>query len=190
MIDYLAGCEGLLLLIDPIREREYGDSHEYFQGTLLRIAQRRLAMVSPGSRLPHYVAVCITKFDDPEAYSFARMNGYRTYDENDPYLSPRVNDHDARTFLREFCVDSDVSDIDLVLNALDKYFLPDRIRYFVTTAIGFYRSRGSNRFKDEDYQNVVMEGDRIPKIRGTINPINVLEPVLWLGQRVMTQNSP
>jgi hypothetical protein len=181
MMDYLAGCEGLLLLIDPVRERRYGDAHEYFQGTLLRMAQRRLARMPPGAKLPHYVAVCITKFDHPEVYGFARMNGFRTYDENDDYLFPRVHSDDAQSFFRELC-DSDMSDADLICNGLAKFFQPERIRYFVTSAIGFY-VRGGGRFREDDHDNAI-EQDGTVKIRGRIHPINVLEPVLWLGSSV------
>ena len=135
MLDYLAGCEGILLLIDPVRERLEGDAHEFFQGTLLRIAQRRMALTPPGSKLPHYVAVCITKFDDPEVYRFARMKGFRTYDDDDPYMFPRVHSDDAESFFRELC-NSDTSDADLICNGLQNFFHPERFRFFVTSAIG------------------------------------------------------
>lgn len=180
MMDYLAGCEGLLLLIDPVRERQEGDAHEYFQGTLLRMAQRRMVRMPPGAKLPHYVAVCVTKFDHPEVYKFARMNGFRTYDENDPFLFPRVHDDDAQSFFRELC-DSDESDADLICNGLAKYFHRERIRYFITSAIGFYARNG--RFREDDHENSVFQ-EGLPRIRGRIQPINVLEPVLWLGQSV------
>lgn len=181
MLDYLAGCEGILLLIDPVREREKGDAHEFFQGTVLRIAQRRMALMPPGSKLPHYVAVCITKFDDPEVYRFARMNGFRTIDNDDPYMFPRVHSDDAESFFRELC-NSDMSDADLICNGLQNFFHPERVRYFVTSAIGFHLKGG--RFREDDHQNVVMRDDSEPRIRGQIHPINVLEPILWLGQSV------
>ena len=66
LMDSLASCDALLLLFDPIREWQRGDAYNYFQGTLLRIAQRRMAdRTQPGTKLPHYVAVCVTKFDEP-----------------------------------------------------------------------------------------------------------------------------
>jgi hypothetical protein len=185
MMDHLAGCDGLLLLIDPVRERKYGNGHEYFQGTLLRIAQRKMARMPPGSKLPHYVAVCITKFDEPEVYKFARLNGFRSYDENDPFLFPRVHDDDAETFFRELC-SSELSDADLICNSLRKFFQPDRIRYFVTSSIGFYR--GGGRFREDDCRNAVEQEGKV-KIRGQIYPINVLEPMLWLGENIATSRS-
>lgn len=181
MIDYLAGCDALLLLIDPVRERRYGDAHEYFQGTLLRMAQRRMARMAPGAKLPHYVAVCITKFDDPEVYRFARLNGFRTYDVDDEFLFPRVHSDDAQSFFQELC-NTDDSDADLIIGALKKYFQPERIRYFVTSAIGFYVKSG--RFREDDHDNALEQSDGSVKIRGRIHPINVLEPILWLGQSV------
>jgi hypothetical protein len=181
MMDYLAGCNGLLLLVDPVRERKYGDAHEFFQGTLLRIAQRRMALMPAGSKLPHFVAVCITKFDDPEIYRFARLNGFRTYDD-DQHMFPRVHSDDAEVFFRELC-NSDISDADLICNGLQKFFYADRIRYFSTSAIGFYLKGG--RFREDDAWNVT-EVDGQAKIRGQIHPINVLEPLLWLGQSVTT----
>lgn len=180
MLDHLAGCEGILLLIDPVREREKGDAHEFFQGTLLRIAQRRMALMPPGSKLPHYVAVCITKFDDPEVYRFARMNGFRTQDEDDPYMFPRVHSDDAESFFRELC-NSDMSDADLICNGLENFFHPERVRYFVTSAIGFYLKGG--RFREDDHENAITQDGEV-RIRGQIHPINVLEPILWLGQSV------
>jgi hypothetical protein len=186
LMDYLAGCEGLLLLIDPVRELQAGDSHRYFQSTLLKIAQRRLSSMGAGARLPHYVAVCITKFDDPLLYKFARLNGYRSYNEDDPYLFPRVHDDDAEAFFKELCSNSAMGDADLICNALSRFFDPERIRYFVTSAIGFYRQ--GSRFRDDDYQNTVDQSDGTFRIRGQIHPINVLEPILWLGQSVTTVN--
>jgi hypothetical protein len=186
MSDYLASCHGLLLLIDPVREQQLGDAHEYFQGTLLRIAQQKLAAMPAGSRLPHHVAVCITKFDHSDVYRFARLNGFRTYNEDDPYLFPRVHDDDAEGFLKEFCLKSSVSEAEMLCSALGRYFYPGRIRYFVTSAIGFYLDP-SGRFREDDSQNVGEVNGNL-RIRGQIHPINVLEPLLWLGQRITSDD--
>lgn len=182
MMDYLAGCDGLLLLIDPVREHNLGDAHDYFQGTLLRIAERKLTTMPPGAKLPHYVAVCVTKFDDPSVFGFARLKGYKTFDENDPHMFPRVHDDDAEIFFKDFCGTSDSSNAEMVCSALTRYFRPERVRYFVSSAIGFYLG-ASSRFRETDPGNSATENG-IGKIRGKIYPINVLEPILWLGQQV------
>jgi hypothetical protein len=182
MMDYLSGCDGLLLLIDPVREQKLGDAHDYFQTTLLKIAQRRLATPGGPPRLPHHVAVCITKFDHPDVYGFARLNGYRTFNEDDEYLFPRVHDHDAEQFFRDFCRTSPNSEAEMMCSALNGYFHPSRVRFFITSAIGFYLGQ-SSRFRDDDPQNAA-DANGIATIRGKIYPINVLEPILWLGRRV------
>jgi hypothetical protein len=181
---YLASCQGLLLLIDPIRERERGDAHEFFHGTLLRIAQR--VEVALGRRLPHYVAVCITKFDDPAVFRFARDNEFLSYSEYDPMMFPRVHDDEAERFMREMFAGSPLSDVELVVGALRQYFYTERIRYFVTSAVGFFVGR-SGEFREDDYQNVAPVEDGQYAIRGQLHPINVAEPLLWLGERIAAQ---
>jgi hypothetical protein len=183
MMDYLSSCDGLLLLIDPTREQRLGDAHDYFQTTLLKVAQRTLALPGAPTRLPHHVAVCITKFDHPDVYGFARRRRFRTYDEDDAYLFPRVSNDDAEMFFREFCRSSPTSEADMICSGLRGYFRPDRVRFFVSSAIGFYLEP-SSRFRDDDPQNSE-DINGTPTIRSRIYPINVLEPILWLGQRVM-----
>jgi hypothetical protein len=186
---YLAGCHGVLLLVDPIRERTLGDAHEYFHGTLLKMAQRAMPDIPAGERLPHYVAVCVTKYDDPLVFGFARDNSYPFLSDGDPRMFPRVHDSDAERFLRELCRGYRRSDIELVTSSLNHYFHPERIRYFATSAVGFYTDE-SGLFREEDFQNVVPEQDNSDvgkvsyRIRGQIHPINVVEPLLWLGESV------
>lgn len=182
---FLADCQGLLLLIDPIRERETGDAHEYFHGTLLRIAQR--VEVPPGRRLPHYVAVCLTKFDENPVFRFAWDNGFLCYSEHDPLLFPRVHDNEAERFMRELLAGSPMSDMDLVVGGLRQYFYRERIRYFVTSSIGFFVG-SSGEFRENDYRNVVpVEDGGGVRIRGPVHPVNVAEPLLWLGERIAAE---
>jgi energy-coupling factor transporter ATP-binding protein EcfA2 len=189
LIDHLAGCDGIVFLFDPIRERTNGDAYEYFQGTLLRIAQRRLSQggeVRP--KLPQYLAVCITKLDDPDVYRQAKRKGYRSFDENDPYLFPRVSDDSAEQFFAELCRGTDVGNADLVSGAIRQFFMPDRVKYFITSAIGFYVG-SATRFREQDYQNAVPDSDGVVRIRGPIFPINVVEPLLWLGRSLTSAGS-
>jgi hypothetical protein len=181
MASYLANCQGLVLLVDPIRERELGDAHEFFHGTLLRIAQR--VEVPAGERLPHYIAVCVTKFDDPSVFRFARDNDFLCISEDDPLMFPRVHDDEAEQFMRELFAGSPLSDADMVLGALRQYFYPDRIRFFVTSSVGFYIGP-SSEFRENDYWNVVQVEDGKFQIRGPVYPINIAEPLLWLGESI------
>lgn len=189
VIDHMAGCAGVLILVDPIREREYADTHQYIQGILLGIAQRRLeADPQQPLPLPHYVAVCVTKFDDNRVFGFAQRNGFRMYDADDRRQFPRVPEDEAEHFFRELCGESGTSDPDLLHDALPRYFDPGRIKYFVTSSIGFY-SGPETGFIEEDCENTVRQDDGSVRIRGKIHPINVLEPMLWLSRCVNTKAS-
>jgi hypothetical protein len=189
LIDHLASCDGIVFLFDPIREREEGDAYEHFQGTLLRIAQRRLGQGGTvTAKLPQYLAICVTKLDSPEVYRRAKLGGYRTFDENDSFLFPRVHDDSAERFFTDLCRVSDMGNADLVLGAVRHFFVPSRVRYFITSAIGFYIGNAT-RFREQDYQNAVPDSTGEPRIRGPIHPINVVEPLLWLGRRLAAADS-
>jgi energy-coupling factor transporter ATP-binding protein EcfA2 len=182
VMDQLAGCNGIVLLFDPTREWARGDAFNYFQGTLLEIAQRRLSGVTEGGRLPHFVAVCVTKFDHPDVYRRAKSRGYRSFSPDDPYLFPRVPDEFAEQFFVDLVKETDRGNADLLPNALRNFFMPERVRFFVTSAIGFHLSKRASRFQEQDFMNVVSRDGGDLQIRGPINPINVVEPLLWLGQ--------
>lgn len=184
-MDQLSGCNGLVLLFDPTREWRTGDMFNYFQGTLLEIAQRRMQGRSEADgRLPHYVAVCVTKFDHPDVYRRARRGGYRSFSPYDPYLFPRVPDEFAEQFFVDLVKEADRGNAELVPNALRSFFRPERIQFFVTSAIGFHLNRRASRFQEQDFMNIVPQGSGDFQIRGPIHPINVVEPLLWLGQHI------
>jgi hypothetical protein len=197
-IEHLAASDGLLLLFDPIREWNAGDTFRYLYGPLLKIAERRMGRGPIGAKLPHYVAVCITKFDHPDVYRRARQ-GYCTVSGDDPYLFPRIADDMAERFFADLCHEADLGNAELVAGTLRQYFRPERVKYFVTSAIGFYVDKNASRFKEQDYQNTVpvpleesaKNGDREAKqkwcVRGPIYPINVIEPLIWLGQSLATE---
>jgi len=184
---YFTTCQGLLLLIDPIRERTEGDAYNFFFGTLLRLAQEQ--PVPAGQRLPHYVAVCVTKFDDPLVYEFARDHGLISYREDDPVMLPRVHPDEAEQFVRRFFFGLEKSDIELVISGLRQYFYEQRIKFFISSAVGFYVGT-SGQFSVRDYKNVAESGGGEPVIRGQIRPINVAEPLLWLGERLAAETRP
>lgn len=186
--DRLAGCDGILYIFDPVIERSRGDAYEYFHRTLFRLAERQRNREQTGSsRLPYYLAVCITKFDDPYVYRMARRYGYVSLSE-DPSTAPRVRDELAPEFFAALCEQSTSGDADLIYRSINRYFSPERVKYFFTSAIGFYAGKG-RRFLETDTQNIVtFEDGKDIKIRGQINPINVIEPILWLGQSVLTRS--
>jgi len=181
---YFATCQGLLLLIDPIRELDKGDAYTFFFGTLLRLAEEQ--KVPAGQRLPHYVAVCVTKFDDPAVYEFGRDHGLISYREDDPAMQPRVHPDETEGFIADLFRGMPKSDVGLLVNQLRQYFHADRIKFFVSSAVGFYIGP-HGMFDVRDYKNVAIDEDGKPIIRGQIRPINVAEPLLWLGESIAAE---
>ena len=75
-----------------------------------------------------------------------------------------------------------------IRDEITKRFHPDRICYFVSSSIGFRISpadwnTAACDFSVEDYANAY-QTEGVTRIRGTIAPINVLEPLISLQQRI------
>jgi hypothetical protein len=179
----LASCDGLVLLFDPTNEWLNNEVFHYFYGTLLKIAQRRLrdpARVT--SLLPQYVAVCTTKFDHNDVYRKACEMGFVSPAVDERFF-PRVHDKRAEDFFVAIGKESGLSNADLVRDTLRNFFEEDRVQFFVTSAVGFHVDR-TGRFDEQDFENVDERSGSSPRIRGPIYPINVIEPMMWLGQKL------
>ncbi|RAY16620.1 hypothetical protein DPM19_00035 [Actinomadura craniellae] len=188
LIDNLADCDGIVYLFDPIREREKGDAFQYFQRTLALLAKRSLeGRRLINGRLPHHFAVCITKFDEPRVYQTAKARGYITFDPDDKHMFPKVHPDNAENLFEDLCQVASAREAALVHGSIKRYFRPERVRYFATSAVGFYLAPRTVRFRASDYQNVVPDGGEGYRIRGDIHPINVLEPLLWLGRQLSSE---
>lgn len=185
LIDDLAASHGLLFLFDPIREFESGDSFDYFYGVLSRLAQRVMASDASSARLPHRLAVCITKFDDPRVLGTAERLNLIATDPDDSHQGPRVTSDGAEELFRSLCTVSASGNADMLLSGIRQFFRPERVRFFATSAIGFYIDQRRHAYDSDDFQNVIPmnEGHRI---RGSVHPINVLEPILWLADQPAT----
>ncbi len=180
VIDHLSGCTGMILLVNPLKEREDGSAFRYFQATLAKVAQRQLASLAPGSRLPHNIAVCMTMFDDPEVFSFAQRGRYLAPGMIGESF-PRIANDAAEQFLTSFCAASNESNIDRFCRAIKRFFYEQQVRFYVSSSIGFYLDRAKGAFDEGDYPNTVQQPDGRIRIRGRVTPINVLEPLLWLS---------
>jgi hypothetical protein len=185
LIEQLANCDGIVYLFDPLRDSKDGDEFQHFQWALqnimLRAAQNDTLL---GRHLPHFLAVCITKLDDPKVFHTAYKRRFLTAAPDDPYLFPRVRDDKAEQLFHELGNLSRTRSALMVQNAINSSFAPGRVRYFATSAVGFYLSRTATRFRAANFQNVVPDPTHEEgySIRGDIHPINVLEPLLWLGE--------
>ena len=186
LIRHLARSRGIVYTFDPIREYSHGDAYERIFGVCNQLGRTMLDDPEFDGRLPQHLAVCITKFDEIRVLETARRLTLVTTDPRDPYGFPRVHDDGARDLFRRLCEVSAGRNGDMVITVLEQYFRPERIRYFVTSAIGFHTNAHSGKFDPDDPLNV-LQGDRSPqitRIRGAIHPINVVEPLLWLGEQL------
>jgi hypothetical protein len=196
-LDHLARAQGLLFLFDPITERDHRNAAEYMNRTLTRLARRikdegRLI----GPYLPHYIAVCITKFDHKDVFRQAREAGLVNYG---PDGMPRVLDGQAEELFDTICRGTfwpgQRTDLHggamFVRNQLRKFFHPDRIRYYAISSIGYKKPPGWDpqaatpgfQFDPKDFSNVIEQGQK-QKILGPIEPINVLEPLIELNMQI------
>jgi hypothetical protein len=185
LIESLADSSGILYLFDPVREYESGDSLAYTADVLTALLEKRPA---PEGRLPHYVAVCVTKFDEPRVLTTAEKLRMITFD-SDPPGFPRVPDADAEAFFTEISNASRSGSGLKLRELIERTFHPDRVRYFVTSAIGFFVDPRTGDYNPRDPRNVVGDA-RDERIRGRVRPINVAEPVLWLSERISADRGP
>lgn len=118
--------------------------------------------------LPHYVAVCITKFDHPDTFKRLDDAGLVVWDATG---APSVPNAAAAFRLLAN---------KLVVNTIERSFLPSRIRYFVTSSVGFYQD-AAGHINRGDLYNVVPGENRL---RSEAYPINVFEPMIWIASQI------
>lgn len=170
---YLADCSGLILLFDPDLEKTKRSNFEYLQQAtdfLSQMMQARGKLID--ERIPQYLAVCLTKFDDPVIFQHLREADLIQFDPGDPRGTPSVRD--AQQAFRSMADP-------LTAPTIERYFHKKRTRYFVTSSVGFYTD-DAGKVNLDDCSNVIdtPEGKRI---RGPIVPVNVLAPLIWIEKR-------
>jgi hypothetical protein len=193
----LTNAGGLIYLFDPIGERDNRDSMDYVNRTITQMKEWYAKNGGNGIHLPQHVSICITKFDHPQVFQEARDKGLV---ESGPDGLPRVPDRNARDFFTMLCTgrfwskhyEQGDRSAKFVMDELQSTFGEDKIEYFVTSSIGFWKPMGwsgvLSEFNSEDFANF-LPGDETtpPSIRGAISPINVLEPLVRLHQRIDRQ---
>jgi hypothetical protein len=174
LADHLAAARRILVLVDP---RGNGRQADYLAPHLERLSHGHRAdgRLIDG-RLPHRVAVCVSKFDDPMVFQLARRGGWVNQDTGgDPYVHP----DDADGFAGWLAGTS--PDTAAVRRLIGAYFLPGRVSWYVLSAVGFFR-RPDGSMDLEDCSNAVPDEDGIPVLRAPARPLNVLEPLAALGR--------
>lgn len=180
-VDHLESSAGIVFCYDPIREFTEGDTFRHTFGVLAQLDSK----MNRRGKLPHHVAVCVTKFDEQRVFDAAARLGVIEYDEAPPCF-PRVPGSDAREFFARLCAVSRTHSAHRVLQLLERHFEPSKIKFFVTSAIGFYVDRYSGVFNPKDYQQHIARAgeEEEPRVRGMVRPINVVEPIVWLAERM------
>ena len=189
LIEDITLSDGIVFLLDPVREHRVGDNLQFVHGVLIQLMQKAAYQTAASrGRLPQYVAVCVTKFDDPSVYNFGITRGLVTVTTGprDAFEFPRVDDDDAEAFAREI-MDQSTSGGSMLITMFRQYFDPSRIRFFATSAIGFNVNPDSRKFDEKDPLNLISDGSGREgvRIRGPVYPINVAEPVIWLSEMLI-----
>jgi len=181
VVDHLARSRGLIYLFDPITLDHV--NIDFFDQTLQMLS----AAVGAGGRLhkgklPQYLSVCVTKFDDPAFFGRAVREGWVTQ-ENIGQRLPRVPDDRAEAFFDWVCHVLRGQGASLIRDLIRANFHDVRVKYFVTSAVGF-RLNHQEVFDFRDFRNVTVGADRRKSIRDMVRPINVLEPLVSLERAI------
>jgi hypothetical protein len=187
-LSHLADAKGLIFLFDPISELLRPTVQQYMNrplAELTRLIETRGRTIR--GRLPHYISVCVTKFDDPRLFQQACQAGFVNTGRDG---RPCVLDNHAEAFFEALCEGTFWTERDdrgavgpqYVREMLRHHFDPDRIKYYVTSSIGFNMG-ADGQFDPARYPNV-REGEAGPRIIGPVKPINVLEPLVELHMKL------
>jgi len=187
LVEHLARADGMVYLFDPLRELDTQDSYLYLESMVERVLARAEELGRlPDGKLPHYLAVCINKIDDRRVFNRAYDGGFLSVGDSDAML-PEITAEDAADFFHHLCsrelVGRDAGSGPWVRGSIERHFHPGRVRYFASSSIGFYVGSGGT-FRIQDFANIKADERGRPRIRGPLNPVNVLEPFLWLAESI------
>ncbi|MEI6179677.1 MAG: hypothetical protein WCP31_02895 [Chloroflexales bacterium] len=166
---HLSTADGLIYLFDPEMEQTKTPNFRYLSAATSKLHTTVMnAKRMRENRLPHYLAVCVTKFDEPAI--FKRIQEAKLVTSDDP---PRASN--AHAIFKLFANQNTVK-------IIENSFLRRQVRYFVTSSVGFY-ANAAGKFDRADSCNVLDTPDG-SRIRGEVAPINVFTPLLWIDSQV------
>ncbi|WP_267242140.1 SAV_2336 N-terminal domain-related protein [Streptomyces sp. PR69] len=175
---HLGRSNRILLLVDPFSSAKRDSQAAYLTPHLERLTRDHFenGRLKRG-RLPHRVAVCLTKFDDPRVFRSARRGNWAGQNGQG---DPCVPHEDAEGFISWLGRSS--PEIAEIVDLVRLNFLPERVQWFVLSAIGIHRRRDGSVDLD-DCSNQTRDEDGIPMLRGPVRPLHVLDPLVALGRR-------
>ncbi|MFE7302426.1 hypothetical protein [Streptomyces sp. NPDC057579] len=188
LVGRLARAQGLIYLFDPLGDANKAtETLNFLQSTLTQLtAQVRNRHGLIDGKLPHHVSVCVAKFDHPDIFHPAAELGWVKQDAEGAAL-PRVPEEQGEQYFQWVCDDFRGANARLVRDALYAYFDRRRISYYATSAVGF-RLTPQHVFDYNDFVQPV-EVDKKQRLRSSPVPINVLEPLIDLEERVHRDRS-
>jgi hypothetical protein len=180
LLDELAASDGIIYLFDPVSERKDHSSFTYLDGLLESLRRRTRELGGfVGGRLPHCLAVCVTKFDEPEVHDIAARAGLL---REDPQGQPYVPSGKPSARLFGLLCKQFGGSAPLVQNSLRSNFAADRVQYYTTSSVGFRLAENFGIHPSDSYNLMLKDG--WPVVRDTVSPINVLEPVIELERLI------
>jgi hypothetical protein len=178
----LANCDGLIYLFDLSKEQREYSNFEYMQIAADFIKQKTARNRYIDKKyLPHFLAACLSKVDDPAILKALIQAGLVIQNEHDrrdtPYLADTRQAFEA------------IGD-PLIDKTLSRYFHNRRLNHFACSSIGFY-AQADGRIDLGDCVNLVTTpaGSRIRSGRN-IHPVNVFAPLIWIEQEVYRIRKP
>jgi Double-GTPase 2/RIP homotypic interaction motif len=178
LIDELLNADGIIFFFDPEHEHANRDSYKYFHGMIRRLMRAYIERSSTksGRRLPHRLAVCISKCDDLRVFMTARECDFLDVGEDG---IPRVSQEHAEKLFETLCRVFGGGTSHLQRD-IRRYFYEDNVRYFAISSIGYYLD-SSMRFDVDDFRNFIPGDGEPDRIRGEIFPINLIGPLRWVS---------
>ncbi|GGX44513.1 hypothetical protein [Streptomyces fructofermentans] len=186
LIADLADSRGMVYVLDAAREwrvngengpvdddeRQSADFFtEVLDGVATEVAIRKRR---DGHRLPHSIAVCLAKFDDEEVFRFACETA-------NVRLNPRTGQPeaiDAKQLFDDLCDRFPHGSLGEVRTQIERYFVPERVGYFVCSAVGFWVN--PEHGFDFDNPSLVNPVENKVRFAAPPRPVNVMEPFLFL----------
>jgi hypothetical protein len=138
-------------------------------------------------RLPQHIAVCVTKLDQQSIYNFASdCDLLETDPANDlPWVPPR----NAKRLFEKIVADQGGVGGDYLLKRLRRGFHPRRTSYHALSSVGFWVPE-DGEFDPDDVCNITKVlpddssgGEPAGRVRGTIRPVHVLDPIISVIDR-------
>ena len=195
--EYLANAQVLVYFFDPIYDEstEYKDkSVDVFETMMLEIS--RLSVGRRHDRFPpQHLAVCVAKLDEQHVFDIAVDYGCLQTERRTglPWVPPQL----ARQLFEAITYDQGTISAYQLRTAASTSFHPKRTSFHALSSIGFYVP-DDGVLNRHDVCNVEPEqtapassdtsvGSTRRKLRGTIRPVHVLDPLITLVERYAKQ---